>query len=85
MNISAYEFYLKTGAKFEDTEEEFEAKKPHCLGRSCPITDEEGYFSQWYCIVDWKICDKQCNKHRPRINPDIEEFFKATCERYRNV
>jgi hypothetical protein len=77
------EYFLTTGAKFEGTEEEFEAKKPHCLGRSCPITDEDGYFSKWSCIVDWEICDKQCNKHRKPINEDIREFFEATCERYR--
>lgn len=77
------EYFLRTGAKFEGTEEEFESNAPHCFGRSCPITDEEGFFSQWYCIIDWKICDKQCRKHRKPVNPDIAEFFNATCERYR--
>jgi hypothetical protein len=81
--MMAREYFLRTGYKFTGTLEEFEANAPHCLGRSCPIADEEGYFSQWYCISDWKVCDKQCTKHRPQINPDIAEFFNATCERYR--
>lgn len=80
-------YFRRTGNKFTGTEEEFEAKAPHCLGRSCPIADEEGFFSQWYCIVDWKICDKQCKNHKkPRkLNPDIAEFFEKTNERLKNA
>ena len=79
------EYYLTTGAKFEGTEEEFETTKPFCLGKACPMTDEDGYFSKWYCTIDWEFCDHQCQNHKkPRkLNPDIAEFFQATCERYR--
>jgi hypothetical protein len=79
-------FFKSTGYKFEGTEEEFEAIAPHCLGKSCPIADEEGFFNKWYCIVDWKICDKQCINHKkPRkLDPDWAVFFNTTCERYKN-
>lgn len=77
------EYFLATGAKFEGTEDEFQTQRPFCLGKACPITDEDGFFSKWYCTVDWNICDKQCKNHKPPLNPDIAEFFNATCERYR--
>jgi hypothetical protein len=78
-------YFKRTGYKFVGTDTEFQAVVPICYGKSCPIADEEGFFSKWYCIVDWKVCDKQCKNHKkPRkLNPDIKEFFEATCERYR--
>ena len=80
-------YWKCTGYKFEGTDEEFKNALPICYGKSCPITDEEGFFSKWYCIVDWKVCDKQCKNHKkPRkLDPDWEVYFNATCERYRNA
>jgi hypothetical protein len=80
-----YTYFLKTGYIFEGTEEEFKEKLPSCSDKSLPMTDEEGCFCKWYCMIDWAFCDKQCNKHRPKLNEDIAEFFWATCERYKDA
>ena len=82
----AYEFYLKTGAKFFGSEEEFAGKLPTC---NCytPWTDDDGCFTCFLCIKDFEECKKDCeNHHQPRkLDPDWEEYFVATCERYRDA
>lgn len=77
--ITTEAYWRKTGAKFMGSDEEFRLLLPDC-NNSMPITDEEGYFNNFYCCIDWALCDKICNKHRPPINPLIEEFFKRACE-----
>ena len=78
-------YWRCTGYKFEGAEEEFIKTCPRCLNNFLPRADEEGYFLDWYCTIDFKLCDNNCKNHqKPRkLNPDIAEFFYATCERYK--
>jgi hypothetical protein len=82
----AYEFYLQTGCKFFGSEEEFWDKLPNCTTYT-PWTDDDGCFDCFLCTKDFKECKKDCNNHhQPRkLDPDWEEYFVATCERYRDV
>ena len=66
-------FWRSTGYKFEGTEQDWEETYTGC-DKQMPWSDEEGYFSKFLCVVDMKICDKQCLKHHVKLNSDIEEF-----------
>lgn len=70
---------------FMGTDEEFREKHPIC-NNCMPFADEEGRYDSWLCCKDYRECDLRCAEHhKPRkLNPDIAEFFNATCERYKN-
>jgi hypothetical protein len=75
-------YWRKTGAKFLGSDEELEELMPDC-NNSMPITDEEGFFSKFYCCIDWSICDKQCSKHNPKIDEDWKPFIDSVNQRFR--
>ena len=71
-------YWRKTGYKFLGTDEELENQLTMC-GKQFEISDEEGFFDSFYCTIDWKICDKCCNKHNPRLDEDWKPFFENCC------
>ena len=80
----SYEYFLKTGDKFMGSESEFQNRFPLC-NKFCALADEEGRFEYFLCARDFDVCRKDCRNHKYRrtLDPDWQEFFTATCERYK--
>lgn len=80
----SYEYFLKTGDKFMGSETEFQNRFPLC-DKFCTLGDEEGRFEYFLCARDFNICRHDCKKHKYKrtLDPDWQEFFTATCERYK--
>lgn len=75
-------YWRKTGYKFMGTDEELEELCSDC-GHQFERADEEGYFDSFYCTIDFKECDKCCNKHNPRLDEWIKPFVDSVNERFK--
>lgn len=79
MNDLCTSYWRRTGAKFMGNDNELSELIMDC-GKQMALSDEEGYFSSFLCTIDFKQCDKCCNKHNPRlddwIKPCIDELNK---------
>ena len=80
----SYEYFLKTGDKFMGSETEFQNRFPLC-NKFCTLADEEGRFEYFLCGRDFNICRQDCRNHKYKrtLDPEWEQYFKATCERYK--
>lgn len=75
-------YWRKTGYKFYGTDEELENQLATC-GKQMEFSDEEGYFDSFLCTIDFKKCDKCCNKHNPRLDEWIKPFVDSVNERFK--
>ena len=74
-------YWRKTGYKFYGTDEELENQLATC-GKQMEFSDEEGYFNSFLCTIDFKECDKCCNKHNPRLDEDWRPFIDSVNQRF---
>lgn len=80
-NTLCESYWRKTGYKFYGTDEELENQLATC-GKQMEFSDEEGYFNSFLCTIDFKKCDKCCNKHNPRLDEDWKPFIDSVNQRF---